>query len=105
VLEVEVSMRRICEGRNGAGLLTCDLAPTNTCEKPPGIAFERHFSAQYVADLWGFSVDKIRELFRDEPGVILEGSQESRYRRGYTNMRISESAIRRVYAKLTSRGN
>lgn len=73
--------------------------------KPSGVAFERHFSVQYVADLWGFSGDKVRELFRDEPGVIVEGSEESRYKRGYKNMRISESAIRRVYARLTAGRN
>jgi hypothetical protein len=79
-----------------------NVGSPETCHNPSGVAFEKHYSVQHVADLWNFGVDKVRELFRDEPGVIMEGCEESRYKRGYINMRISESAIRRVYAKLTT---
>jgi hypothetical protein len=82
-----------------------NVGSPETCSNPSGVAFEKHFSVQHVAEMWNFGVDKVRELFRDEPGVIIEGSEESRYKRGYKNMRISESAIRRVHAKLSSRSD
>ena len=95
-------MHRFNEGSNGVGDVSGNVGSSETCSNPSGVAFEKHYSVQHVADLWNFGVDKVRELFRDEPGVIMEGCEESRYKRGYINMRISESAIRRVYAKLTA---
>jgi len=95
-------MRRFNEGSNGVGDVSGNVGSSETCSNPSGVAFEKHYSVQHVADLWNFGVDKVRELFRDEPGVIMEGCEESRFKRGYINMRISESAIRRVYAKLTT---
>jgi len=72
---------------------------------PPGLEFQQHYSVQQVAKLWCLGEDKVRELFRDEDGVLTIGNDESRFKRGYITLRISESAIRRVHAKLRTRVN
>ncbi len=56
------------------------FVPTTTL--PPGIEFEQHFSVQRVAKMWSLGVDKVRELFGDEPDVLKIGHEESRYKRG-----------------------
>ncbi len=76
-----------------------------TTTLPPGIEFEQHFSVQQVAKMWTLGVDKVRELFRDEPDVLKIGHEESRYKRGYVSLRIPEAAIRRVHAKLKKNVN
>jgi hypothetical protein len=55
--------------------------------------------------MWNLGVDKVRELFRDEPDVLKIGQEEIRYKRGYVSLRIPESAIRRVHAKLKKNVN
>ena len=72
---------------------------------PPGIEFEPHFTVQQVAKMWNFGVDKVRELFQNEPGVLREGHDESRFRRAYYSLRIPESVVRRVHARLRVRVN
>lgn len=44
-------------------------------------AFEKHFSAKELAKLWHVSDVTIRRLFRDEPGVIVLGASERRFKR------------------------
>ncbi len=63
-------------------------------------AIERHFSVNEVSDLWQLSPDKIRQLFRDIPGVLRIGTRETRRRRGYITLRIPESVLQKVHADL-----
>jgi len=69
---------------------------------PPGAAFERHYMPHELAELWGLSVDIIRNLFRDDPAVLKYGHEELLHKRGYLTLRIPESAVRRVHQKLTT---
>ena len=69
----------------------------------PTTLTERHFSPTELAALWGFSGRFVRELFRDEPGVILIDRPEQMHKRGYATMRIPESIAGRVYVRLTRR--
>ena len=55
--------------------------------------------------MWGLSAPKVRELFRDEEGVVVIGEPERRYKRGYETLRIPQSVVRRVHAKLRRRVN
>jgi hypothetical protein len=63
---------------------------------------ERHYTPEEIAELWHLSSNKVRYLFANEPDVIKDIKPETRNKREYCSMRISESAARRVYAKLTA---
>jgi hypothetical protein len=71
--------------------------------EPSTAMLERHFTPQELADPWGFSERFVRELFRNEEGVIIIDRPEQMHKRGYATMRIPESVASRVYARLTSR--
>jgi hypothetical protein len=70
---------------------------------PASVAFERHYCVSEVAELWGLSERTIRRIFSDEPGVKWE-SGETRFKRGYTTLRIPESVVQRVHRKLRKAG-
>ena len=61
-------------------------------------AFERHFTAQELAELWTLDTSTIRRLFQDEPGVLKIGKANRRDgRRDYMTLRIPESVACRVH--------
>lgn len=64
---------------------------------------EQHYSPVQLAKLWGFSARFVRELFRDEHGVIFIDRAEQMHKRGYLTMRIPESVAGLVYTRRTSR--
>jgi AraC-like DNA-binding protein len=64
---------------------------------------ERHFSVAEIASHWGLSEDTVRRLFQYEDGVMVI-SHHRRGTRMYKSIRIPESVVARVYAKLT-KGN
>lgn len=72
-----------------------------------GTATEKHWSPIELAALWGISPQTIRELFADEPGVILIGKPSRRegrtLKRSYYTMCIPESVVVRVHTRLTER--
>jgi len=63
-------------------------------------AFQKHFTIPEIAELWQLSTDKVREIFRDVPGVIKIGSPERRHKRGYITLRVPESVVQKVHAQL-----
>src|ERR1051326_6124787 len=69
--------------------------------------FEKHYSAQQLAEMWGLSDKTIRELFRNEPGVIALGKGTHKsgraYVRRYFSLRIPESVAIRVHDRLMGR--
>jgi hypothetical protein len=68
---------------------------------------EKHFSAKELAEAWGLSDNTVRELFKDEPGVVLLGEPSRRLgkklKRSYYTMRVPESVARRVYERMRKR--
>ena len=70
-------------------------------ENPAGPAFEKHFTCAELAELWHYSVDTVREMFENEPGVLRVDRPETMHKRRYCSMRIPESVARRVYRKWT----
>jgi hypothetical protein len=68
----------------------------------PGV--ERHYSVGELARLWSLSEKTIRRIFENEPGVLQWGSQETRFKRGYTTLRIPESVMLRVHRRLRIAG-
>lgn len=80
------------------------FAPPSKPAMPASAAFEKHYCVSEVAELWGLSERTIRRIFTDEPGVIKWESGETRYKRGYTTLRIPESVVHRVHRKLRKAG-
>lgn len=66
------------------------------------VAIEKHFTPQELADVWGVSVQTIREIFKGEDGVLKIGSNGTRTRRAYKTLRIPESVAERVHTRLSA---
>jgi len=65
-------------------------------------AFERHFTVNQVAELWGLSDNTVRRVFRDEPGVLRTQIPTLRARkRQNVTLRIPESVVHRVHSRLS----
>ena len=68
-------------------------------EQPP--AFEKHFSAKELGDLWGLDESTVRRLFQDEVGVLKLGKSGRRDgKRDYVTLRIPASVAARVHERL-----
>jgi len=71
------------------------------------LALEKHYSPAQVTAIWGFSDTKVRRIFEEEPGVLLEGMPSRRsgrkLTRRYYSMRIPESVLRRVHSRLSNK--
>ncbi len=83
-------------------------AAINSIRENPGtgntavVAFERHFTAQELAELWKLDETTIRRIFQDEPGVFKVGRSNRRDgKRDYVTLRIPESVALRIYQERT----
>lgn len=65
-----------------------------------GMSIERHFTVQEIAKLWKLSETMVRDLFREEPGVLRAERPRTRFKRGYTTIRVPETVLRRVHARM-----
>lgn len=86
---------------NGDEYLTADAAGTNRGTRPPGVAFERHFTVPEVSAMWNLGVDVVRRLFENDPDVIKIGHDEILHKRRYITLKIPESVVRRVHRRIT----
>jgi hypothetical protein len=59
------------------------------------------YTVTEVAEMWKFSNDYVRNLFKNEPGVRVMGRPHTRLKRGYLTLRIPESVLNRVERRLT----
>ena len=66
--------------------------------------FERHFSVRFLAEVWGFSEDTIRQWAEDEPGVLRSGAEGGRGETRRVCLRIPESVALRIYNKHSAKG-
>ena len=64
---------------------------------------ERHYAVAEIAEMWNLSADKVRELFEDEPGVLVIGERSPRHKRRYITLRIPQSVLERVHRRLSSK--
>lgn len=69
----------------------------------PSTMAERHYTPLELAKLWNLSARFVRDLFRNEPGVMVVDRPEEKHKRGYASLRIPESVAGRVYHRLTAR--
>jgi hypothetical protein len=83
-------------------LFLSDRSPRNAAHLESDIARERHYSIQEVAEIWGLCENSVRELFRNEPGVLRIERPKSRYKRGYVTVRIPLSVLQRVHRRMSS---
>lgn len=65
----------------------------------PELALEKHYTVFEVAERWSLSHMTVRRLFENEPGVLVFGSDETRWGRKRKTMRIPESVVSRVHQK------
>jgi hypothetical protein len=64
---------------------------------------EQHYSPTDIAKPLGLSPRFVREMFQDEPGVIVIDRPEEMHKRSYTTLRIPESVLKRVLHKLQNK--
>jgi hypothetical protein len=64
-------------------------------------ALERHFSIKEIAEIWGLCENSVRDIFKDEPGVVRIQRPKSRYKRSYTTIRIPKSVLERVHRRMS----
>jgi len=62
---------------------------------------ERHYTPTDLAKIWSVDVETIRNLFRNEPGVLKIGEKAPRHKRAYLTLRIPESVALRVHKRLS----
>ena len=64
---------------------------------------ERHYMPDELAELWGVSPQTIRNVFKEEPGVLrLPSSKAAKGKRSYISMKIPESVAERVHKKYSA---
>jgi len=66
------------------------------------VQIERHYAVTEIAEMWNLSADKVRDLFEDEPGVLMIGERNPRRKRRYVTLRIPRSVLERVRVRLSS---
>jgi len=67
------------------------------------VHIERHYAVAEIAEMWNLSPDKVRELFEREAGVLVIGEPNPRRKRRYLTLRIPQSVVERVHARLSSK--
>jgi hypothetical protein len=61
---------------------------------------EPHFTPSDLAKAWGLSAEKVRQLFRNESGVLRLASSDDSRARGYVTLRNPQSVAVRVHTRL-----
>jgi hypothetical protein len=72
-------------------------------EKENVVPAERHYAVIEVAEMWHLSPDKVREIFEHEPGVLVLGDRNPRYKRRYLTLRIPHTVLLRVHSRLAAK--
>jgi hypothetical protein len=65
-------------------------------------ANDKHFKPEELAEAWGVSTETIRNIFREEPGVLKIGKSGTRSKRGYFTLRIPVEVAERVHRRLSA---
>ncbi len=62
---------------------------------------EPHYSVQEIADSWGLCENAVRDIFKNEPGVVRIHRPRSRTKRAYTTLRIPRGVVERVHCRMS----
>jgi hypothetical protein len=65
------------------------------------IPVDKHFSAQFYAELWGISRDTVVRWFQDLPGVLKLSNSNQKGRRKRVELRIPFWLAMQVYQERT----
>ncbi len=67
-------------------------------------AFEKHYSVDEIAELWGISPQSVRRLFRDEPGVLKLSMPvlQARKHKVHETLRVPASVLARLHQQRSS---
>jgi hypothetical protein len=66
------------------------------------VSIERHYSPAEIGEIWNLSADCVRNIFENEPGVLVIGNSISRRgKRSYTTLRIPQSVLDRVHKRMS----
>jgi hypothetical protein len=76
--------------------------PTFTIKHNSNPAFERHYTVQEIAELWGYSRQTVNRIFRNESGVLKITNARSKNRRIHITLRVPESVLIRMHNRLKS---
>jgi len=68
-----------------------------TTQAPTPTAFGRIYTPAELAALWHLSVQSVRRLFQDRPGVLKIGDSNPRGKRGYVTLRIPSAVVEAVF--------
>lgn len=63
------------------------------------IAMERHYTIAEIATLWHLNYKTVRRFFGSEPGVLIFGPGERRFKRSHVSMRVPETVMLRVHRR------
>lgn len=63
------------------------------------LATEKHYKIEQIAELWGMCEKTVRNMFREEPGVLRKMQPAKRGKREYTSLRIPQSVVERVHRR------
>ena len=69
------------------------------------VHIERHNAVTEIAEMWNLSPDKVRELFENEPDVLVIGERSPRHKRRYVTLRIPQKVLERVHHRLSSKAD
>jgi excisionase family DNA binding protein len=61
---------------------------------------DKHYTVAEVSESWALSKDTIRRIFLVEEGVLKIVRPGTRYKRSHTTLRIPDSVMRRVHARM-----
>lgn len=79
------------------------LKPTRSNVEKSSLIKDKHWSVVEVAEQWGISTDLVRDIFKDEDGVLIVERPRTRTKRSYSTIRIPESVLERVYNEMSRR--
>ena len=66
------------------------------------LAIEKHYTINDLADLLSMSFERVRQLVKDEPGVLVLSPSAPSKRRTRRMYRIPESVVRRILRRSTN---
>jgi len=102
LIAVEQAMPTLLSSQLGPTSFSGHDLPMDSRKLPQSeSALERHFSIKEIAKLWGLCENSVREIFKQEPGVIRIERPRSRYKRAYTTIRIPKSVLERVHRRMS----
>jgi hypothetical protein len=67
------------------------------------VSTDPHLTPEALGEAWGVSAQTIRNIFKDEPGVLrISQAKNGRPKRAYVSLRIPESIAERVHKRLSA---